>query len=206
MEKSVAKPRMGAVIQSPKVVERRSRIRDALVETGARLFAEKGVEPVSVEELIEAVGISRRMYYGFFANKYELVASVLKPIFESGTPELEAMAKRPARELVSAIADLYLWLWAEHRDALLTIGVVGGEVMPYIEADHKAFGSAMKVVLEKAAAGGALRNGSADYTFKVISRSAIPLLKVYRDHPDRVSVYRESMIALLACEDGASGS
>jgi len=206
MEKSVTKPRTGSAIRSPKVVERRSRMRDALVDAGGRLFAEKGVEAVSVEEIIEAAGTSRRTYYGFFANKYELVASVLKPVLESGAPQLQALAERPAGELVPGIVDFYLQLWSERRDALLTIGAVGGEVMPYIEADHQAFGAAMKTVLQKAAAEGALRNGSADYTFKVISRSAIPLLKVYRDHPDMASIYRESMIALLAPAGGVSDS
>jgi len=57
MEKSVSKPRTGTAIQSQKVVERRSRIRDGLLSTGARLFAEKGIDAVSVEEIIESVGI-----------------------------------------------------------------------------------------------------------------------------------------------------
>jgi AcrR family transcriptional regulator len=206
MEKSVAKPRTGAAIQSAKVVERRGRIRAALLSTGAHLFAEKGVEAVSVEELIESVGISRRTFYGFFANKYELVGSILTPVLEWGAEELAAIAKRPPREIVPAIVDMYLRLWAERSDALLTIGVAGAEVLPYIEAGHRAFGTAMKASLEKAAAAGELRNGRADYTFKVISRSAIPLLKVYRDHPDMASVYRDSMIALLARARGASGS
>ena len=198
MEKSVTKPRTGAVIQSPKVVERRSRIRDGLLSTGARLFVEKGVEAVSVEEIIEAVGISRRTFYGFFANKYELVGSILRPVLESGAAELAVIEKRPPAEIVPAIVDLYLRLWAEQSDALLTIGVAGAQVLPYIEADHRAFGAAIQSLLEKAAAAGELRNGCADYTFKVISRTAIPLLKVYRGHADMAAMYRESMIALLA--------
>jgi AcrR family transcriptional regulator len=198
MEKSVAKPRTGARIRSPKVVERRSRIREALLETGARLFADRGVDAVSVEEIIESVGISRRTFYGFFANKYELIGNILKPVFESGSAQLDAIARRSSSEIVPAIVELYLGLWEKRSDALLTIGVVGADVLPYIETDHRAFGNAMKVALEKAAKAGELRNGRADFTFKVISRTAIPLLKVYRDHPDMASIYRDSMIALLA--------
>jgi len=197
MEKSVAQPRTGAAIQSPKVVERRSRVRESLVETGARLFAEKGVEPVSVEEIIADVGISRRTFYGFFANKYELVASVLNPVLEAGVEDLQSLAAGPAAGAIPGIAQFYLRQWAEHRDALQIISSVDMAILEYIEPRHTAFGKIMKTVLERAQNAGLLRNGRADYTFKVISRTAIPLLKVYGDHPDMAAVYTESMLALL---------
>ncbi len=71
-------------------------------------------------------------------------------------------------------------------------------ILPYIEEAHANFGKAMQSLLERAESGGALRNDRADYTFKVISRTAIPLLKVYQDHPDLEQIYTQSMLALLA--------
>lgn len=173
-------------------------MRDALIEVGARLFADQGVENVSVEEIIERAGISRRTFYGFFANKYELVGSILDPVLQAGVRQLEALAKGPVEEAIPGIIDFYLRQWESQRDALQIIGLVGHEVLAYIESGHAAFGRAMRRVLEHAEAGGMLRNDRADYTFKVISRTAVPLLKVYRDHPDIAAVYRESMLALLA--------
>jgi len=126
----------------------------------------------------------------------------LQPVLKSGAEELADIARRPPPEIVPAIVDLYLRLWAEQTDALLTIGVVGGEVLPFIEDGHREFGTAMKAALDAAAAAGELRNGDTGYTFKVISRTAVPLLKVYRGHPDAESIYRESMIALLARPEG----
>lgn len=198
MEKSVAQPRTGAAIRSPKVVERRSKIRESLVVTGARLFAEKGVDQVSVEEIIAEVGISRRTFYGFFENKYELVASILTPILESGTEDLRAAADEPPEEAIPRIIEFYLRQWNERGDALQIISSVDRDILPYIEREHAKFGKAMKDLLASAEAGGMLRNGRADYTFKVIVRTAIPLLKVYRDHPDLAAIYTESMLALLA--------
>lgn len=198
MRRSVAQPRTGAAIRSPKVVERRGRIRDALVGTGARMFAERGVDQVSVEELIAEVGISRRTFYGFFANKYEIVADVLNPLLESGVEQLEALGDVPADDIVPGIVDYYLRQWRERRHALQIIGSVDRGILPYIEKGHVDFGAAMRALLKRAEAAGRLRNDSADYTFKLISRTAIQLLKVYQDHPDRARIYRESMIALLA--------
>jgi len=204
MEKSVAQPRTGAAIQSPKVVERRGRVREALVAAGARLFAEKGVEPVSVEEIIAEVGISRRTFYGFFANKFELVASVLNPVLESGVVDLRALAAGPPEKIIPGVVDFYLRQWAEHRDALQIIGSVDRGILEYIEPGHTAFGKAIKALLERAEKNGLLLNDRADYTFRVISRTAIPLLKVYQDHPDLEAIYAESMLALLIKPDGGA--
>jgi len=202
MEKSVEKPRTGTTIRSPKVVERRTRVRDELVDTGARLFAEKGVDQVSVEEIIEAVGVSRRTFYGFFANKYELAASALMPVLENGMNDLRRLSAAPARDIVPGIVDFYLAQWAANPNALRIIGDVGRDVLPYLESAHVEFGDMVKELLRRAESGRALRNGRADDTFKVISRTAVPLLKVYEDHPDFPDIYRESMLALLARPDG----
>jgi len=43
-----------------------------------------------------------------------------------------------------------------------------------------------------------LRNDDAVYTFKVITRTAVPLLKIYADHPGSARLYRESVLALLS--------
>ena len=197
MRKSVAQPRTGAAIQSPKVVERRSRIREELVRTGARMFAERGVDQVSVEELIADVGISRRTFYGFFANKYEIVADVLNPLLDAGVDTFDKLSSVPAQDIVPGIVDFYLGKWSEDSSALETIAMVDRGILPYIEKGHIAFGRSLKSLLERAEKAGVLRNGSAAYSFKVISRTAVPLLKVYRDHPEMESIYRQSMIALL---------
>ncbi|MEJ2140207.1 MAG: TetR/AcrR family transcriptional regulator [Gammaproteobacteria bacterium] len=90
----VIQPRTGKIIRSPKVVSRRSEVCERLLETAARMFVDKGVNNVSVEELLDAVSISRATFYGFFANKTELAANVMLPVFKSGDELLNG--RRPA--------------------------------------------------------------------------------------------------------------
>jgi len=201
MDKVVSRPRTGAVIRSPKVVARRRRIRDALLAAGARLFAEHGIDAVSVEELIAEVGISRRTFYGFFANKYELVAQLLKPVLESGEQELQALDTRDPAQIVAGIAALYLDQWARHRDALQLVGRIDVELLPYIEPGHTRFGRAMRVQLRRAEEAGCLRNDSADDSFKIISRTALPLLRIYAERSDLRAVYIDALVALLGRPD-----
>lgn len=135
------------------------------------MFAEKCVDQVSVEELIEEVGISRRTFYGFFANKYEIVASVLNPLLESGVDELADLSEGSAEDVIPGIIDFYLRQWAGRRDALLIIGSVDRDILPYIKKSYAAFGKAMRSLLKRAERAGALRNDRADCTFKVIIQS-----------------------------------
>ena len=97
MSDPATQPRTGKKIRSTKVANRRMAVRDRLLETGARLFAERGLSNVSVEDLIDAVGISRATFYGFFGNKSELAVAVLIPVFESGVISLSATMPREPR-------------------------------------------------------------------------------------------------------------
>lgn len=198
MEKAVTHPRRRSAVRSPKVVQRRSRIYEELLAVGAERFANKGVGEVSVGELLEAVGISRRTFYGFFENKYQIVAALLNPVFDAGTMQLEALARGPARAVLRGVVDMYLVLWREHRSALQIIATVTPEAFPYIEDGHRHFGRALRMALAKCESADLLLNGSADESFRVISRTAVPLLKIYCDRPDLPEIYTRSMLGLLA--------
>ena len=176
---------------------RRSRIYEALLNESARLFAATGTEQVSVEDIIEAVGISRRTFYGFFANKYEIAAALLNPVFAAGVEQLGELARQSPAAIIPGIVAFYLRQWRERQASLQIIGSLDAAIFPYIEAGHLAFGAALKTALARCETAGLLRNDSARLSFQVITRTAVPLLKIYRDHPQLDALYTETMISLL---------
>ena len=171
--------------------------REKLLKVGARLFAEKGIAHVSVEQLVNRAGVSRATFYGFFENKSELAAAILIPVFESGSAELSKFCQLTPSQAASRLIDVYLALWKEHRDALLLTTHFDSTAFAYIEAKHNTFNSALESALNVIRSGGLLRNGSTELTLNVIAKTAIPLLRVYKDSDDLEHVYRESMLALL---------
>ena len=197
MTGSVAHPRTGEAIRSRRIVEKRETVRDRLVTTGCHLFAERGLANVSVEDILVEVKISRRTFYGYFANKYELAASIINSALEDGSGILADLPKRKPQSLLPGIVNCYLHLWASHSDALSVINSIEPEVLPYIEDGHRKFGTVLKGLLLKAEKAGLLRNDDATYTFRVISRTAVPLLKIYSEHPEGEHLYRDAMLALL---------
>lgn len=194
---TVRKPRRRGRISRPTVLARRGQLWDALLQAAGRLMAERGVAGVSVEQILVAAGLSRGTFYGYCRNKSELVAAIIEPVFREGTAVLNRIIALPPAEVMPSIASLYLDLWARRRDALLMIPGVDAEAFALLRDAHTAYTDAMQRTLEQAAAGGQLRNGSASYSFRVLTRTAVPLLRVYQDHPDGARLYRDSMLALL---------
>lgn len=203
MADPVTQPRTGNVIRSAKVASRRGEVRDRLLAAAARQFVDRGIAAVSVEDLLAAAEISRATFYGFCANKTELAAHVLLPVFDSG---LAALANAPLDDphaAADALVNMYLQLWAEHRHALLLTGMVDAALFPYIKTPHEEFGVAIDRVLRVVEAAGLLRNGSARLSYLVLAKTGIPLLRLYASHPDFETIYRASMRALLL-DDGAA--
>ena len=48
------------------------------IETAMKLFAEKGYHATSIQDLVEAWGISKGAFYHHFASKEELLLEVLR--------------------------------------------------------------------------------------------------------------------------------
>jgi AcrR family transcriptional regulator len=182
---------------SPRVARRRQRMKESLLAAGARQFATRGVGTVSVEELIAEADVSRATFYGFFSSKYSLLEHILNPVFEVATRSVRALAQRPAAEAVDGLIDVYQSLWDSHRDGLLLIPVIDQQTFRHFEAQHRDLNAAMLDVLASAERADLLRNGSAQYSLKVIARTAIPLLRVYDGHPAAAALFRDALRGLL---------
>jgi len=193
----LVKARSTSQTASPRVARRRERMKQSLLAAGARQFASRGIGTVSVEELIAEADVSRATFYGFFSSKYSLLEHILNPVFERATTAVRALSDRSAPEAVDGLIDVYLELWRDHRDGLLLIPAVDPRTFRHFEKQHRALNDALLDVLRAAERAEILRNGSAQYSLKVIARTAIPLLRVYDDHPAAPAMFRDALRGLL---------
>jgi AcrR family transcriptional regulator len=76
---------------------KKQRTREALVDAAFRLFQEKGFEATTVEEIADAVDVSSRTFFRYFASKEDVVLTFQEEQF---TTMLEALAARPKAEPV----------------------------------------------------------------------------------------------------------
>lgn len=203
MTKTVRKPRRRSAITSTRVLDRRGRVWDDIVGVAGRLMAERGIGAVSVEQILLGAGVSRGTFYSYCRNKTDLVVAIIAPVFDEGIAALAPLAEAPPPQVVPGIVTLYQDLWHRHRHALMLIPGIDGAAFARLRQGHLAFTGAMRAALERAAGAGQLRNASADYSFRIIARTAVPLLRVYDDHPDAERLYRDSLIALLTGQPAA---
>jgi AcrR family transcriptional regulator len=194
---TAVRPRLRRKVSRPAVANRRGQALDGLLQTAGRLMGEQGVGTVSVEQILLATGMSRGTFYSYFSSKSELVAALVEPALSLGTTRLLDIEAGPASAAVAGLVDVYIDLWKEHRAALMVIPSVDADSFIRIREGHDAFIDALGRVLASAARAGLLRNRDARLSLKVLTRTAIPLLRVYQDHPDGIRLYRESMLALL---------
>jgi AcrR family transcriptional regulator len=88
--------------------------RDHLVEVARRLFAEQGYEDTSIEDVLNAAGVSRGALYHHFAGK--------EALFEAALEQVEASVMAGMQDLVIGTPTA---VTALHAIALRWIGVAG---------------------------------------------------------------------------------
>jgi AcrR family transcriptional regulator len=182
---------------SARVQRRRERMRASLLAVGARQFAERGIAPVSVAELLAEADVSRATFYGFFSSKYSLLEGILDPIFELATRRVRELCSRPAEDAIDGLIEVYWSLWTTQRDGLLLIPLVDQETFKHFEAQHRALQAALLDLLLGVERADLLRNGSAQYSLKVIARTAVQLLRVYDGHAAAAALFRDAVRGLL---------
>jgi AcrR family transcriptional regulator len=79
--------------------------RHALAFAAMQLAVERGLENVRVEDITDAVGVSRRTFTNYFSSKEEAIASLHADRFSSAS---EALRDRPADEpLADSLAEVF---------------------------------------------------------------------------------------------------
>lgn len=61
--------------------EQQARTRSSLISSAAKLFAERGLEQASIDEVAEAAGYTKGAFYANFRNKEELFLAMLEERF-----------------------------------------------------------------------------------------------------------------------------
>lgn len=198
MNKTAAIARPSNSTKRATAADRTNSQRETLIQAGTQLLIRHGIASVSVEQVIAAAGVSRATFYGNFANKNELAAAILEPVFASGIEGLADIDRSDPEQALSELVQIYLQLWAKHSDALLLINGLNSEVFGLIQQRHDEFNAKLLRLLEHCQSAGLLRNGSAALTLEVLGRVAIPLLRVYKDETGSATIYRESLLALIS--------
>jgi TetR/AcrR family transcriptional regulator, transcriptional repressor for nem operon len=90
------------VARAVPATSRGRRVRDAIVDTAARLMHERGIASTTVDEVLAASGTGKSQMYHYFSGKQDLIVAVLERQFE------RVLAAQPALSDPEC-ADLLQW-------------------------------------------------------------------------------------------------
>ena len=98
--------------------------RERMLETGFRIFAEKGIEAVPMQDVAQACGLGLATLYRYYHNKLAFVVAIGAKKWEEFFQEVETEFDRRGGELMNAAEELdfylnaYILLYREHPDML----------------------------------------------------------------------------------------
>ena len=98
--------------------------RELMLETGFRVFAEKGIEAVSMQDVARACDLGIATLYRYFNTKLEFVIAIGARQWEEYFREVETEYARRSGELMNAAEELdfylgmYILLYRSHRNLL----------------------------------------------------------------------------------------
>ena len=129
---------------------------------------------------------------------------IVEPVFTTGLGAFKALHGKPAREIMAGMIDTYATLWERHGEALLLSTRIPRADFAMVEHAHRAYVDALTKVLVAVQPSGVLRNGSVEYTRKLIAKSAVDILLVYRNDPNMRGLYHATMEGMLLKDSDAA--
>lgn len=103
-----------------KLTSRGRNRRSAIIAAATRLFAEQGYHPTSVQDIVDALGVGKGVFYWYFPSKDELLKEILRAsLFDLRTTQERAIGstENPLERLEKGIRASVRW-YHDHQDLL----------------------------------------------------------------------------------------
>lgn len=103
-----------------KLTSRGRNRRSAIITTATSLFAEQGYHPTSVQDIVDALGVGKGVFYWYFPSKDGLLEEILRAsLFDLRTAQERAIgdAENPLERLERGIRASIAW-YADNQDLL----------------------------------------------------------------------------------------
>lgn len=168
-----------------------------IINTAIDLFAENGIENVSLEEIALKADIARATLYNHFLNKDDLIHTILKPVFSEGTIRINGILSEPDGITIEKILGMCLDMWKNNRNSLRLSYKLKREQMGELAPVFSDFLSGFIRLFEKSKESGRFRFISPQLTAYVMYRTFVPLLESIEFLPGYENLFIESFRGFL---------
>ena len=136
---------------------------ERLLETASRLFAERGFAPTSVQEIVEAAGVTKGAMYHYYSSKDDLLQEIYSRLLALQSARLEEIASGPgpaAERLARAAADVVVTTLSHLDDAMVSwrsMHMLPPERLAQVRAERRRYHERFRGLIEEGQAEGRFR-------------------------------------------------
>lgn len=111
--------------KSEKQMQKENARNQKIIDIAFQIFVERKIEPVSMGEIADAVGIGRATLFRCYANKTELVIAVCAAKWKAYLDKLDevrplsSIGNIPAIDRFIFTLDSYIWMYQNYKELLL---------------------------------------------------------------------------------------
>ncbi|EST39766.1 TetR family transcriptional regulator [Streptomycetaceae bacterium MP113-05] len=146
--------------------EDRPPVPQRLLAAATRLFADQGYDRTSVQEIVEAAGVTKGALYHYFGSKDDLLHEIYGRLLRLQQERLDAVAHRDApveERLRDAAADVVVTTIDNLDDALIffrSMHQLSEEKQKQVRADRRRYHERFRALVEEGQRGGVFTDGT----------------------------------------------
>jgi AcrR family transcriptional regulator len=149
---------------APSTTSRTTDVPQRLLAAATRLFAERGYDRTSVQEIVEAAGVTKGALYHYFGSKDDLLHEIYGRVLRLQTQRLNAIADNPdetvAARLHEAAADVVVTSIANLDDTKIffrSMHQLGPEKQKAVRAERRRYHEKFRALVEEGCREGVFR-------------------------------------------------
>lgn len=148
----------------PGAPERAAPVPERLLAAATRLFAERGFERTSVQDLVGAAGVTKGAMYHYFSSKDDLLFAVYQRVLAMQMDRLAAFAdsEGPVEERLHAAAADVVRTTVEHLDDALiffrSLHMLSADRQAMVRKERRAYHERFRAMVEEGRRSGSLRS------------------------------------------------
>jgi AcrR family transcriptional regulator len=166
-------------------------------EVAARHFNSYGYDATTIESITNEAGIARSTFYRFFQDKEDIIRQMVNPVFHQARVRLEQVDLDKPEDIVNEIADCYLEIWHDQRDALIFSINIGMALFPLVQPAHDAYAEVIQRLMQRVDEARMLRNDDARLATMMTARMTIHCLQICERHENFENVFRNTLRGML---------
>ncbi|GAA3383022.1 MULTISPECIES: TetR/AcrR family transcriptional regulator [Streptomyces] len=146
--------------EGPEDGNRETPVPQRLLAVATRLFAERGYDRTSVQEIVEAAGVTKGALYHYFGSKDDLLHEVYARMLRLQQQRLDAVADSDApveERLRAAAADVVVTTIENLDDAMIffrSMHQLGPEQYKQVRAERRRYHERFRALVEEGMRGG----------------------------------------------------